>query len=119
MTAADVARLLALAAAFDQRTVGREDVAAWASVIGTLDVEDAAHAIRDHYADPRASTRRVMPSDVLERCRLYARQRLSTRALPPPRVDPDDPAAYRAALASQVAAAASRRGLLEITGGTQ
>lgn len=62
MTPADVAKVLAKAAAFDQRTVGEADVLAWYEVIGDLDVADALAAISRHY---REHAERVMPADVI------------------------------------------------------
>jgi len=63
VTPAQTARVLAAAAAFDQRTVGHSDVAAWHSALGELDFEDARDAVTRHY---RKSTERVMPMHVLE-----------------------------------------------------
>lgn len=62
MTPAQTAKVLAAAAAFDQRTVGTADVAAWHSALGELDYEDARDAITRHY---RTSAERVMPVHVL------------------------------------------------------
>jgi hypothetical protein len=59
MTPADVARVLAKAAAFDQRTVGSADVAAWYEAIGDLDAGDALAAVTRHY---RSADQRIMPS---------------------------------------------------------
>lgn len=61
MTNQEVAKILALCAAFDQRTGGIEDVQAWALVIGDLDAADAADAVVDWYKRNRT---RIMPSDV-------------------------------------------------------
>jgi hypothetical protein len=59
MNPAEVARVLAKAAAFDQRTVGAADVAAWHEAIGDLDAGDALAAVTRHY---RSADQRIMPS---------------------------------------------------------
>jgi hypothetical protein len=61
MTAADVSRVLAKAAAFDQRTIGRTDVLAWIEAIGDLDIDDALTAVTRHY---RETNTRLMPADL-------------------------------------------------------
>lgn len=61
MTPGDIARVLAKAAAFDQRTVGAADVAAWHEAVGDLEVGDALAAVTRHYS---ASTQRIMPVHV-------------------------------------------------------
>ena len=62
MTPQDVGRLLAKAAAFDQRTVGDVDVLAWCEAIGDLDAADALAAVSRFYAT--VTERRIMPGDV-------------------------------------------------------
>lgn len=61
MTLGDVARVLAKAAAFDSRSIGEADVAAWFDVIGRLDYADCLEAVRLHYSE---QTTRIMPADV-------------------------------------------------------
>lgn len=61
MTPADTARVLAKAAAFDQRTIGRTDVAAWHEALADIAADDALDAVTAHY---RATSNRLMPSDV-------------------------------------------------------
>lgn len=61
MTPAETARLLAAAAAFDRRTIGEMDVAAWHKAIGALDFVDSVEAVAQHYATTRDW---IMPSDV-------------------------------------------------------
>lgn len=61
MTPADIARVLAKAAAFDQRTVGEADILAWYDAIGDLDPTDALEAVSRHY---RESTDRLMPAHI-------------------------------------------------------
>jgi len=64
LTPADAAELLALAAAFDRRTVGQADAAAWADALYDLEPEDCAEAVRLHY---RESTAWIMPGHVRQR----------------------------------------------------
>lgn len=61
MTPGDVARVLAKAAAFDQRTIGEADVAAWHEAVGDLDAADALAAVTRHY---RQSRDRLWPADL-------------------------------------------------------
>lgn len=61
MTPADTARVLAKAAAFDQRTVGAADVASWHEVLHDLDVADALAAVTTHF---RETTDRLMPAHI-------------------------------------------------------
>lgn len=61
MNRADVARLLTLAAAYDSRTIGDGDVAAWELALSGLDVERCKAAIVKHYQE---STDRVMPAHI-------------------------------------------------------
>lgn len=62
MTPQDTARVLAKAAAFDQRTVGDTDVLAWHDAIGDLDAADALAAVTGFYRE--VTERRLMPGDV-------------------------------------------------------
>lgn len=61
MTPADAARILAVAAAFDRRTVGETDAKVWADALGDLDPRDCVEAVRAHYRD---STAWCMPAHV-------------------------------------------------------
>lgn len=61
MTPADTARVLAKAAAYDQRTVGHADVLAWHEALGDLDPTDALTAVTRHYRD---NTDRLMPAHI-------------------------------------------------------
>ena len=61
MTPADIARLLGMCSAYDQRTVGQADITAWHHALGDLAVERAAEAVVEHY---RNSRDRIMPADV-------------------------------------------------------
>lgn len=61
MTPGETAKLLAKASAFDQRTVGKADVAAWHEVLQDVDFGDALAAVSRHYAE---HTDRLMPAHV-------------------------------------------------------
>jgi len=61
MNRADVARLLGVAAAFDSRTVGETDVAAWTMALDGLDTDRCRAAIVKHY---RTETDRIMPAHI-------------------------------------------------------
>jgi hypothetical protein len=91
----DAARLLALAAAFDRRTVGEEDAVAWADVLADLDAEDCARAVREHYRDQTAW---IMPAHVRAAVKRYRNERTSAEPEEVPDADPDDVKAYLAAL---------------------
>jgi hypothetical protein len=95
MTKADIARLLALIAAFDRRTVGEADVEAWHLVLSHTDPEDCGEAVRQHYGRSRDW---LMPVDVVLGVRRIRAQRIAAAGDPPPDADPDDPAGYRRAL---------------------
>jgi hypothetical protein len=73
MTPAETAKVLAAAAAFDQRTVGTGDVAAWHSALRGLDYADARDAVTRHY---RTTAERIMPVHVLH----YAVEIVAERA---------------------------------------
>lgn len=61
MTPGETARVLAKAAAFDQRTIGESDVLAWHEALADLNGADALNAITQHYA---TSDQRIMPVHV-------------------------------------------------------
>jgi hypothetical protein len=67
------ALLLALCAAFDQRTLGEADVEAWHAAIGDLAYEDSRQAVIAHY---RESRERIMPADVRQRVTAIRKARL-------------------------------------------
>jgi hypothetical protein len=100
----EAAELLALAAAFDQRTVGEADALAWAEALGNINQADARAAVTEHY---RNETRRLMPVDVLTGVRRIRSNRLAEFAEQVPDADPDDVPAYLAALREQRYRAAS------------
>jgi hypothetical protein len=62
VTPEDIIDVLAKAAAFDNRTVGKADVLAWHEVIGDLDRDDALAAVARFYG--AVTERRIMPGDV-------------------------------------------------------
>lgn len=61
MNRRDIARLLGIAAAYDQRTVGQADVAAWYEALHDLSAQRASEAVVEHYRHHRE---RIMPADV-------------------------------------------------------
>lgn len=81
MTPAEVARVLAKASAFDQRTIGETDVAAWHEILGRFDYTDALQAVARHYGETRD---RLMPADVVRLMKVIReeRQRLEARSAP-------------------------------------
>lgn len=78
MTKAEVARILAVAAAFDQRTTGEEDDIAWLAAIGDLNFTDAREAVIAHY---RESRERIMPADIRHGVKAIRKARIE--AAPP------------------------------------
>ena len=63
MSKAEVALLLAVIAAYDQRTIGDSDVEAWhaAARYANWDSDGARRAVVAHYAEAK---QRIMPADV-------------------------------------------------------
>lgn len=61
MKPSEVAVVLTKAAAYDRRTIGEADVAAWHEAIGDLDLEPALAAVTRHYRD---TAEWLMPADV-------------------------------------------------------
>ena len=97
MKPSDAAKLLALAAAFDRRTVGEADAIAWADALGGLNPSDCAQVIRDHYAE---STDWLMPAHVrqgVKRIRAERLRAVPSSALEPADVNPNDIEAYQRA----------------------
>jgi hypothetical protein len=95
--------LLAVAAAFDSRTIGEADAMAWASALPDVAFDDARDAVIGHYAD---TTDRIMPAHVKARVRALRRDRITVAPgegsvayeTEIPDADPDDVPAYLAAL---------------------
>ncbi|MEV4417255.1 hypothetical protein [Catellatospora sp. NPDC049609] len=69
-------RVLAKAAAFDQRTLGEADVLAWFEAVGHLDYELALDAVVRHY---RTSRQRMWPADLVDGVRAIRAERESHR----------------------------------------
>jgi hypothetical protein len=114
MSPAEIIDLLTFAAAYDQRTVGQGDVAAWHSALFKLDLDEAHEAVISHY---RESTQRIMPADIYRRCRPPALRHLSAVPDPVPAIrQAPDPDRWRrmweAALTEAAAAGESRRALV-------
>jgi len=103
VTPAQTAALLAVCAAYDARTVGDADVAAWTAVLDGVDPADARDAVIAWYRDHRE---RIMPADVVAHARRARAARLAAHPEPVPDADPGDPAAYIAALRAGRARAA-------------
>lgn len=102
MTPDETARVLAKCAAYDRRTIGRADVAAWSEALADLAVDDCLTAVAAWYSEHREF---AMPADI----RRLARPKTPPywRQLPalPPAVDPEvgrrGIAACRAVLATR------------------
>lgn len=115
MNVSETALVLAAAAAFDQRTIGETDVAAWHLVIGHLPREECVKAVAVHYA---TQTWRVMPANIIEGVRTarndaHERAAMEATRLDGPKGDYRAGAdAARVALGSTPAEVASRRTLL-------
>ena len=88
--------VLAVAAAFDNRTVGDADCTAWYRVIGHLNQHEAEEAVIAHYTE---TNDRIMPKDVLSRVgKLRALRIAHAGPEAVPDADPDDVFGYQAAL---------------------
>lgn len=90
-----VSNVLACAAAFDNRTIGTADIIAWWRVIGHLSQGEAEDAVIAHYTE---STDRIMPGHILARVKKIHAERLGRTPDALPDADPDDVAAWLAAL---------------------
>lgn len=64
MTRSEMAMLSAIVHSLQGGESTRLEVEAWYEVIGDLDYEDAAEAVKAHF---RAESRRIMPADVRRR----------------------------------------------------
>lgn len=87
MTPADMADVLGACAAYDGRTIGISDVAAWHKSIGHLDKADAIEAVARYYGAERD---RIMPADVAR----YAREVRNERASRNPHEIRDQPSRF-------------------------
>lgn len=83
MNRSETAELLALTAAYDQRTIGDADVLAWHDLLAATSLADARDIVRTHYATKRD---RIMPVDVIDGVRKIRRERIerSEHLLVPP-----------------------------------
>jgi len=61
MTPSEVARVLAKCAAYDRRTIGEADVAAWHEALGDLELAPCLAAVATHYRD---TTTWAMPAHI-------------------------------------------------------
>lgn len=61
MTPEEAGRILAVSAAYDQRTVGKADILAWTRALDGLDPNECVEAVHAHHRD---STDRLMPARV-------------------------------------------------------
>jgi hypothetical protein len=91
MGRSEAAKILTLCAVYDRRTIGESDVAAWSDVLNLVRFEDAAIAVRQHYASSRQW---VMPSDVVDGVRRLRAERLARETDQVPMGDPDDVVSY-------------------------
>jgi hypothetical protein len=107
MTIEETIDLLTAAAAFDRRTVGRADAAAWHAAVGDLRFADCEAAVVAHYTE---TTDWLMPAHVRERVREIRAERLKRTEIPPPPPELlDNPVAYGAALRAAAVAIADGR----------
>ena len=84
MMKSEVAALLAFCAAYDQRTIGKSDVEAWAEALDSpwvpdIDMDEAQSAVVAHY---RETSQRINVADVLKRVKSDRADRISRTALP-------------------------------------
>lgn len=93
MNRSDTAKVLAKMTAYDRRTVGLADVAAWHEIIGDLDYDDCLAAVRDHYTNSREW---CMPADIVKAVKAIRRERLNAVGTLVPNDSPDDTAEVRA-----------------------
>jgi hypothetical protein len=78
MMKSEVAKLLAFCAAYDQRTIGKSDVEAWAEALDSpwvpnIDPDEAQEAVIAHYQE---TAQRVNVADVLKRIKTARADRL-------------------------------------------
>lgn len=76
VTLDQAASLLAVAAAFDQRTIGRADATAWQAALTDLDFEASRDAVVEHY---RSHRERVTVADIRGQVRAAQRRRAEDR----------------------------------------
>lgn len=72
--------ILTKIAAYDRRSVGEADAAAWAEALdGLVTLQDALTAVRDHF---RASNDWLMPKAIIDRSRELRKRRIRDSGLP-------------------------------------
>lgn len=76
MTPAEAAKVLAVAAIYDRRTIGQIEAREWALALDDLDPRECAEAIREHY---RTSTVWLMPGHVRDRVKAARRTAIERR----------------------------------------
>jgi hypothetical protein len=106
MTLTEAAKILTLAAAYDRRTLGDEDVRAWHAVLEHVAYPDARQAVIEHY---RAQTTWLMPADVAAGVRRIRSDRLAQLDTLLPNADPDDVTGWLEAYRAQIADVADGR----------
>ncbi len=81
MTRDEIINLLSVAAAYDKRTLGEADIAAWSDAAerGRWGYEQAADAVKTHYAE---SDQWLMPGHVTRRIKDHRSEPPRSRALP-------------------------------------
>jgi hypothetical protein len=80
MKPSEAAVILTKIAAYDRRTVGDSDAAAWAEALdGLVTVQDALTAVRDHF---RESNDWLMPKHIIDRAKKIRVQRIRDAGVP-------------------------------------
>lgn len=84
MMKSEVARLLAFCAAYDQRTIGKSDVEAWAEALDSpwvpnIDLDEAQEAVVAHYQE---TTQRIGVADILKRVKTWRAERINSLITP-------------------------------------
>lgn len=102
----EITKLLGLAAAYDQRTVGEADVEAWSAAgeVGRWNFAAARRAIVEHYARD-ADRPRITPAAVSDRLRALrgaAADSFEAPVIPADLPGPQYPTWYRAQLAEHI-----------------
>jgi hypothetical protein len=103
MNRTETAHLLTLAAAYDRRTLGEEDVQAWHMALADISYPDARTVVAEHY---RTATTWIMPAHIADGVRAIRSERLAGLDQLLPDADPDDVAAWLEAYRAQIAAVA-------------
>ena len=63
MTPGDAAKILAKAAVYDRREIGKTEILAWAEALQGIELDEALKAVTNHYA---TSTKWLMPAHIRE-----------------------------------------------------